>query len=138
MLEKLKQMEQYAGASNQGQIWFNYLLMQVFDRLSLFFCSNYDITTVPATGGHTAGKGYYGPSIKPTPVKLGDEDVDLQLRVLDRNKVLVEPYPFDQSPLRVSVRGKLIPRVVYKSQEEFRSTYAKAQRDQFEFTLGAA
>jgi hypothetical protein len=71
MLEKLKQMEQYAGASNQGQIWFNYLLMQVFDRLSLFFCSNYDITTVPATGGHTAGKGYYGPSIKTNPGKIG-------------------------------------------------------------------
>jgi Protein of unknown function (DUF3891) len=138
MLAKLKQMEQYAGATDQEQIWLNYLMMQVFDRLSLFFCSNYDITTVPETGGHTAGKGYYGPSIKPTPVKLGEEEIDLKLRVLDRNNVLVEPYPFDQSPLRVNVRGKLIPCVAYRCQEEFRETYVKAQREQFEFTLRSA
>ena len=138
MLGKLRQMEQYASVINQEQIWFNYLTMQVFDRLSLFFCSNYNIATVPATGGHTAGRGYYGPSLKPTPSKVGGEDVDLQLRVFDRNKVVVEPYPFDDSPLRVSVRGKLIPRIVYKSQGEFREAFAKAQREQFEFTLRAA
>ena len=38
---------------------------------------------------------------------------------------LVEPYPFDDSPLRVSVRRKLIPRVVYKSQEEFKEAFAR-------------
>jgi hypothetical protein len=113
-------------------------MMQVFDRLSLFFCSNYDITAVPATGAHTAGKGYYGPSIRPTPVKLGQEDCELQLRVLDQKTLVVNPYPFDQSPLHVSVRGKLIPHIIYESQDEFRETYAKAQREQFEFTLRAA
>jgi len=51
--------------------------------------------------------------------------------------VVVKPYPFDESPLRVSVRGKLIPNVNYKSQEEFRETYGKAQRELFEFTLRA-
>jgi hypothetical protein len=61
MIEKIRKMEQYAGMDSQEQIWFNYLMMQVFDRLSLFFCSNFDLTTVPATGAHTAGKGYYGP-----------------------------------------------------------------------------
>jgi hypothetical protein len=35
----------------------------------------------------------------------------------------------------VSVRGKLIPKINYKSQEEFRETYGKAQRELFEFTL---
>jgi len=120
---------------SQEQIWFNYLMMQVFDRLSLFFCANFDVTTVPATGAHTAGKGYYGPSIKPTPVRLGQEDEEIKLRAIDQKTVVVEPYPFDESPLRVSVRGKLIPRVHYKSQDEFRETYGKAQRELFEFTL---
>lgn len=138
MLESLRKTEQYGGVCDQETIWINYLMMQVFDRLSLFFCSNYDITTVPASGAHTAGKGYYGPSIKPTPVKLGQEECDLKMRVLDRKAIIVEPYPFNESPLRVSVRGKLIPRIAYKSQEEFREIYAKAQREQFEFTLRAA
>ena len=135
LIEKIRKSEQYAGMDSQEQIWLNYLMMQVFDRLSLFFCANFDLTTVPPTGAHTAGKGYYGPSVKPTPVKLGQEDGEIKLRVIDQKTVVVEPYPFDGSPLRVSVRGKLIPRTQYKSQEEFRETYGKAQREMFEFTL---
>ena len=135
LVEKIRKSEQYAGVDSREQIWFNYLMMQVFDRLSLFFCSNFDLTTVPATGAHTAGKGYYGPSIKPTPVRLGQEDTELKLRVVDLKTVVVEPYPFDESPLQVSVRGKLIPRIAYKLQEEFREVFAKAQRKEFEFTL---
>ena len=135
LIEKIRKSEQYAGMDSQEQIWFNYLMMQVFDRLSLFFCANFDITTVPATGAHSAGKGYYGPSIKPTPVRLGQEDIELKLRPVDSKTVMVDPYPFDQSPLRVSVRGKLIPRITCQSQEEFREVYAKARREPFEFTL---
>jgi hypothetical protein len=135
LIEKIRKSEQYAGMDSQEQIWLNYLMMQVFDRLSLFFCANFDLTTVPPTGAHTAGKGYYGPSVKPTPVRLGEEDTEIKLRAVDPKTVVVEPYPFDQSPLRVSVRAKLIPRIAYKSQEEFREAYAKAQREQFEFTL---
>jgi hypothetical protein len=138
MKEKIGHMEQYAGMNSPEQIWFNYLMMQVFDRLSLFFCANYDITIVPATGAHSEGKGYYGPSIKPMPLKPGQEDGELNLRAVGRKTVVVEPYPFDQSPLQVSVRGKLIPRIAYKSQEEFREVYAKAQRKEFEFTLREA
>ena len=135
LIEKIRKSEQYAGMDSQEQIWLNYLMMQVFDRLSLFFCANFDLTTVPPTGAHTAGKGYYGPSVKPTPVRLGEEDTEIKLRAVDPKTVVVEPYPFDQSPLRVGVRAKLIPRIAYKSQEEFREVYAKAQREQFEFTL---
>ena len=111
-------------------------MMQVFDRLSLFFCSNFDITTVAIAGSHTKeGKAYYGSTIKPTPVKPGQEDSEIQLRIVDRQTSIVDPYPFDQSPLRVSVRGKLIPKINYKSQEEFREIYGKAQRQEFPFTL---
>jgi hypothetical protein len=135
LIEKIRRSEQYAGMDSQEQIWFNYLMMQVFDRLSLFFCANFDITTVPATGAHTAGKGYYGPSVKPTPVRPGAEETEIILRPVDAKTVVIEPYPFDQSPLRVSVRGKLIPRIPFKSQDEFREGYSKAQRQEFEFTL---
>lgn len=136
MIDKLSRMEQYAGFTSKEQIWHNYLLMQVFDRLSLFFCSNFDITAVAAAGSHTKeGKAYYGSTIKPTPVKPGEEDGQIQLRIVDRNTVIVDPYPFDQASLRVSVRGKLIPKIKYKSQEEFREIYGKAQRQEFEFTL---
>jgi hypothetical protein len=38
----------------------------------------------------------------------------------------------------VGVRGRLIPRISYRSQEEFRQAYAKAPRQTFEFTLTAS
>ena len=136
MIDKLSRLEQYAGLTSQERIWHNYLLMQVFDRLSLFFCSNFDITTVAAAGSHTKeGKAYYGSTIKPTPMKPGEEDGQIQLRVLDRQTCVIDPYPFESSPLRVSVRGKLIKKRKYRSQEEFREIYGKAQRQEFTFTL---
>ena len=136
MIDKLSRLEQYAGLTSQERIWHNYLLMQVFDRLSLFFCSNFDITTVAAAGSHTKeGKAYYGSTIKPTPMKPGEEDGQIQLRVLDRQTCVIDPYPFESSPLRVSVRGKLIQKRKYRSQEEFREIYGKAQRQEFTFTL---
>lgn len=136
MIEKLSRMEQYGGSTSQEHIWHNYLLMQVFDRLSLFFCSNFDITTVAAAGSHTKeGKAYYGSTIKPTPLHAGNETGEIQLRVVDRQTVVVDPYPFDESPLRVSVRGKLIRKIKYQSQNEFREVYGKAQRQEFAFTL---
>ncbi|MGH7784577.1 MAG: DUF3891 family protein, partial [Candidatus Binatia bacterium] len=136
MIDRLGKMEQYAGTTGQEQIWHNYLMMQVFDRLSLFFCANFDIAQVAATGSHSSeGKSYYGPAIKPVPLTPGQADGDLHLRALDQKTVIVDPYPFDDSPLRVSVRGKLIPKITYKSQDEFREIHAKAQRQEFEFTL---
>jgi hypothetical protein len=138
MMNQIAALEQYAGASGPDQIQFNYRMMQVFDRLSLFFCANFDITTVSASGSHSGGKAYYGPSITPTPVRLGEEDTELRLRVVNHTAVVAEPYPFDVSPLRVGVRGRLIPRINYRSQEEFRETYVKAPRQTFEFTLTAS
>ncbi len=136
MIEQLSRMEPFAGLTSRERIWHNYLLMQVFDRLSLFFCSNFDITAVAAAGSHTReGKAYYGATIQPTPAQLGDADGQIQLRVVDRQTVDVDPYPFDESPLRVSVRGKLIPKIKYPSQEAFREVYGKAQRQEFTFTL---
>jgi len=136
LIDKISRMEQYAGLTSQERIWHNYLLMQVFDRLSLFFCSNFDITTVAAAGSHTKeGKAYYGSTIKPAPMKPGEESGQIELRVIDRQTIVIDPYPFDSSPLRISVRGKLIPKCKYSSQEEFREIYGKAQRQEFTFTL---
>ena len=136
MIDKLSRMEQYAGLTSRERIWHNYLLMQVFDRLSLFFCSNFDITAVAAAGAHTKeGKAYYGATLQPSPLKPGDEQGQIQLRVINGQTVVVDPYPFDESPLRVSVRAKLIPKIKYKSQEEFREIYGKAQWQEFIFTL---
>jgi hypothetical protein len=137
MMDQVARMEDYAGANSAEWLWFNYKMMQVFDRMSLFFCANFDIASVPETGAHSEGKGYYGPIINPTPIRFGMEDGEVRLRALDKSTVVIDPYPFDQSPLRVGVRGRIIPRVTYKSQNAFREVYRKTPREIFEFTLRA-
>jgi hypothetical protein len=104
----------------------------------LFFCANFDIVSVPETGAHSAGKGYYGPIIDPTPIRFGVADAVVRLRAMNKTTAIADPYPFEQSPLRVGVRGRLIPRITYKNQEHFREIYGKTPREVFEFTVKAA
>jgi hypothetical protein len=136
----LRTIEQYAGANEADYIWFNYRMMEVFDRLSLFFCCHVDLQGGFAGGDylqsdHESGRAYYGSSIKPTPVEFGCADEELQLHAIGKEKVVVTPYPFDQAPLKVSVRGRLIPRKSYKTQEEFKDVFRRAPREMFEMTL---
>lgn len=138
--EKVKRMEQYAGATTPEYFWFNYRMMEVFDRLSLFFCCNFDLQGSPSEGAdlqsdHDSGRAYYGSAINPTPTKSGSEDMEVRIRAVGREKIVVDPYPFDESPLKVAVRGRLIPRKAYKTQEEFRAVYSQSRREIFEFTL---
>jgi Protein of unknown function (DUF3891) len=138
MMEQVARTEQYAGMNTDDQIWFNYRMMQVFDRLSLFFCANFDISKVGESGSHsTSGKVFYGSSMKPTPTRFGEEDGEVRLRVVDKSNVIAEPYPFDQPKLTVSARGRMIPKRAYKSQEDFREIYATTNRELFQFTIAA-
>jgi hypothetical protein len=138
--EKIGRMEQYAAAATDDYLWFNYRLMQVFDRLSLFFCCNFGFQDTPGSDSLTqkdrdSGRAYYGSAIKPTPVRFGSEDVELQLRLVDNTTLVVDPYPFDEAPLRVNVRGRIIPRRAYQSQEEFRDVYSRQPRESFNYSM---
>ena len=50
---------------------------------------------------------------------------------------MIDLCPFDESPLKVAVRGRVMPRKPYKSQEEFREIYSRQPREKFEYTLVA-
>ena len=55
--------------------------------------------------------------------------------MLDHQTVIVNLIHSICHRLRVSVRGKLIPKTKYNSQQEFREEYGKAQREEFQFNL---
>ena len=57
------------------------------------------------------------------------------LTPVGKTKRRVEPFPFDESELKVSVRGRIIPRRPYRSQEEFRDVYRRQPRQTFEYML---
>ena len=140
MISKVASMKEYDGANSSDFIWFNFRMMQVFDRLSLFFCCNYDLEKATASESQTQqdkdyGRAFYRSTINATPVRFGQEDIELTLTPADKTRLVVDPYPFDESPLKVTVRGRRLPRRPYRTQEEFRDVYRRQPRETFEFTL---
>jgi len=142
MMEKVGAMKEYEGVNSSDYIWFNYRMMQVFDRLSLFFCCNFDLETATASESHSQedkeyGRAFYRSTINPTPVRFGQPDGEICLTPVGKTQLMVDPYPFDESPLKVGGRGRVVPRRPYKTQEEFRALYSRRPRELFEYTLAA-
>jgi hypothetical protein len=50
---------------------------------------------------------------------------------------MIDLCAFDELPLKVAVRGRVMPRKPYKSQEEARKNYSRQPREKFQYTLVA-
>lgn len=111
--------------SVKGQVQTNYRLFQVFDLLSLYFCSD----------GHADGR-MKETTIGPIPMsyKAGDE-TDLHLIPLGNGVIRLDPYPFDQNPLKISVFGRTVRRLAGRSEAECRAEFYNAPRESLTWTL---
>ena len=106
-------------SSVRNQISINYRLFQVFDLLSLYFCCD----------GH-AEHGMKEAIIGPVPLSYsGAAEVDLHLIPTGRDTVRLDPYPFDRSPLTVSVAGRTVERVSGRSEQDCKAAYYIAPRE---------
>ncbi len=56
------------------------------------------------------------------------EEVELRLVPTGANTVKMQPYPFDISPIKFSVRARIIPAGTSASEEACRAAYHKASR----------
>ncbi len=140
LIAKVGASKEYDGANSKDFIWFNYRMMQVFDRLSLFFCCNYDLEKATSSESQTQqdkdyGRAFYASTINPTPVRFGQDDIEMKLTPASKTTLVVNPFPFDESPLNVTVRGRRIRRQQFRSQEEFRDIYRRQPRESFAFRL---
>jgi hypothetical protein len=114
-----------AGGDDSAALWFNYRLLQVFDLLSLYFCCD----------GY-AGEAMVEERIGPVPVRPGSEAaVELQLLPVGPNAVRLAPYPFDCSPLRVAVAGRVMAPEPSVSPAAGREAYYRATRTVFAWEL---
>jgi hypothetical protein len=100
----------------------NYKLLQVFDRLSLYFC------TAPPRQS----------TLAPVPLDYAGHETALELHPVDDQTVAVSPYPFDTNPLRVGVRSTILPDRAYDSDEDFRAAFATAPVTELSFVLRTA
>lgn len=102
-------------------LWCNYKLLQVYDRLSLYFCM------APPREA----------ALDPVPVDYDGGEARLQLRPAGETAVSVSPYPFDRSPLAVSVRASVVEDRNYSGDDDFRAAFAAAPVTELHFQLCA-
>jgi hypothetical protein len=91
------------------QVWYNYLLLQVWDRLSLQYAFR-----LAADG-----------EIAPLP-HLDGASTALRCRHKGELSLTLAPYPFDQSPCTFPVQARLLPDRPYRNAEEFLAEMAEA------------
>lgn len=115
-----------ADAKFERQLWFNYRTLQVYDLLSLYFCCD----------GHSGDDHLKEDAVAPVPVAYDSkEEIDLRIVPTGANSVQISPYPFDISPLKVSVRARLIPSGSFASADECSEAYHKAPRCLLSFAI---
>ncbi|UPM44175.1 DUF3891 family protein [Halocatena salina] len=113
--------EEANSTPEESRLWTNYLLLQTFDVLSLYFC-----------GASELGRTEVGPVPTPT----ADGRLSLTVEPIGPSTVEVEPSPFDTAPLTLSVTTRTVPKMDADEKEtEIVAAYYGAEQRQTEFTL---
>lgn len=89
------------GAVEEKTLWTNYRILQIVNRLSLYFCM------APSSAR----------SLGPAPVSYVGQDAEPRLESVAPDTVCISPYSFRKSPLRVSVKACAIPKRPYDDQQ---------------------
>lgn len=113
----------------ENELAYNYMALQIFDLLSLYFCCD----------GYTADGEFKEYAIAPVRISYdSDETVRLTLRPASGgSSVVMDPYPFDLSPLQFSARARLVAPPDEKSEAACAEAYHKAARRLLTFEVSA-
>ena len=123
---KRKLMELEPGFENE--LAYNYMALQVFDLLSLYFCCD----------GYANENEFKEYKIAPVRVSYdSDETVTLTIKPNGPGSVIFDPYPWDISPLKVSARARIVAPPAEKTEATCAEAYHKAARQLLTFELSA-
>lgn len=107
---------------DETRLWTNYRLLQVYDRLSLYFCMN------DLEGGEPA-------SLEDVPVDYSAGRVDLELAPAAPWRVRAQPFPFGESPSRFTLLRRLVLKRDWPDHESFRRDLFSAEPEVVEITV---
>jgi hypothetical protein len=127
--KKQEQYKQELAAGNPGfedELSYNYRALQVFDLLSLYFCCD----------GYDSENQFKEYTIAPVRITYArPEEVPLRIFPNGGDGVRFDPYPFDISPLQVSVRARVMKPAAGHSEEAGLEAYQKAPRQIINFSI---
>jgi hypothetical protein len=132
-LPELQRNENFKDACADDHLWMNFKLMEVFDQFAQFVCNRYPFNSHARKNGPTNKL-----SNVPVPQGHGKPDVTLTIDVQNEREAIVDPYPFDVSPLPLSFQGRLVPKRSYSRQEEFLENFYNAERIGINYRLSTA
>ena len=116
--KQIDQLER-AGKDTSAHVWLNYRIFQVFDLLSLYFCCD----------GYEADGSMKEVRITPVPAAYDSEkEVELHIIPEGTQRVRLDPYPFDVSPLNIAVMGRVMSGEPGMSEAESRLAFHRADR----------
>lgn len=108
-------------AATTSRLWWNYVLLQAWDALSLAFCRT---MTPPATD-----------VLSLVPRRPGGDDTSLRLTELVGRGIAVDPYPFDIDPLEVTVTARTVAKSAFETEADLVDRYRRVGPDDLTFTL---
>jgi hypothetical protein len=115
--------EQDAAAAtlDRQKLTINYILLQVWDLLSLYVCCNEHLKEL---------------SIEPVPTSYtGEHSVCIRLAPVAPMRIKVDPYPFDRPSLEVAMVYRRLARQVFKDESAFQRAYFEAPQKLAKFTF---
>ena len=131
MEAKQEKLKKTFAAQNPGfanELAYNYMALQIFDLLSLYFCCD----------GYASEDQFKEYSIAPVRLSYdSDETVRLTIRPSGVGSVIMDPYPFDVSPMRFSARARIVASTKEKSEAACVDAYHKATRQLLTFEVSA-
>jgi Protein of unknown function (DUF3891) len=112
----------------ESELAYNYMALQIFDLLSLYFCCD----------GYAADNQFKEYGIAPVRVSYdSDETVRLSIRPNGSGSVVMDPFPFDVSPVQFSARARVVAPPKEKSEAACVDAYNKAAREMLTFQVSA-
>ena len=118
------QAEQDAAAAtlDRQKLTINYILLQVWDLLSLYICSNEHLKET---------------SIEPVPTSYSGESssVCMKLAPVAPMRIKVDPFPFDQPSLEIAMVYRRLSRQVFEDESAFQKAYFEAPQRLAKFTF---
>jgi hypothetical protein len=105
----------------EQRLWCNYKQLQMYDRLSLYFC------TAPPRPAE----------LGPAPLDYEGGETQFTLTPLTERIVSLAPYPFDRSPLPFTVRAHIASDRNYESDDAFRAVFTQAPVTELYFEVCA-
>jgi hypothetical protein len=102
--------------------WTNYRLLQVYDRLSLYFCLR-DL------------EGGEADALDPVPCDYRGAEATLAIEPVGSWHVRIDPYPFAETPARLRLVRRVLPKTSWPDGDTFRRAFAAAPPEDVDITI---